>query len=65
MKGLRFPKTVKRRILQNFAETKIMTDHQFIEKQYLGLNKMSISRRMSLAIFCFIAYLWRENHEKS
>lgn len=42
-----------------------MTDYQFIEKQYLGLNKMSISRRMSLAIFCFIAYYWREHNDKS
>ena len=42
-----------------------MEDAQFIEKQYLGLNKMSIFRRVSLAIFCFIAYYWRENHERS
>ena len=42
-----------------------MTDYQFMEKQYLGLNKMSIFRRMSLAIFCFIAYYWQENNEKS
>ena len=26
---------------------------------------MSIFRRVSLAIFCFIAYYWRENHERS
>ena len=42
-----------------------MNKNQFIEKQYLGLNKMSISRRLVLSIFCFIAYYWRENHEKS
>ena len=42
-----------------------MSEFDFIEKQYLGLNKMSITRRMSLAIFCFAAYYWRENHEKS
>ena len=42
-----------------------MSDFDFIEKQYLGLNKMSLTRRMSLAIFCFTAYYWRENHEKS
>ena len=42
-----------------------MQETQFIEKQYLGLNKMSIFRRVSLAIFCFIAYYWRENHERS
>ena len=42
-----------------------MSEFDFIEKQYLGLNKMSITRRMSLAIFCFAAYYWRENHDKS
>ena len=42
-----------------------MSEFDFIEKQYLGLNKMSLTRRMSLAIFCFVAYYWRENHEKS
>ena len=42
-----------------------MSEFDFIEKQYLGLNKMSIFRRVSLAIFCFIAYYWRENHERS
>ena len=42
-----------------------MSEFDFIEKQYLGLNKMSIARRMSLAIFCFAAYYWQENHEKS
>ena len=42
-----------------------MSEFDFIEKQYLGLNKMSLSRRMSLAIFCLVAYYWRENHEKA
>jgi hypothetical protein len=42
-----------------------MSEFDFIEKQYLGLNKMSLTRRMSLAIFCFIAYYWRENHDKA
>ena len=42
-----------------------MKEFDFIEKQYLGLNKMSLTRRMSLAIFCFIAYYWRENHDKA
>ena len=42
-----------------------MSEFDFIEKQYLGLNKMSLTRRMSLAIFCFLAYYWHENHEKS
>ena len=42
-----------------------MSEIKFIEKQYLGLNKMSLSRRISLALFCFVAYYWSENHEKS
>ena len=42
-----------------------MSEFDFIEKQYLGLNKISLTRRMSLAIFCFAAYYWRENHDKS
>lgn len=42
-----------------------MEEIKFIEKQYLGLNKMSLSRRIALALFCFVAYYWRENHEKS
>ena len=42
-----------------------MSDFDFIEKQYLGLNKMALTRRLSLAIFCFIAYYWRENQDKS
>jgi len=42
-----------------------MSEFDFIEKQYLGLNKMSLTRRMTLAIFCFVAYYWRENHDKS
>ena len=42
-----------------------MSEFDFIEKQYLGLNKMSLSRRMSLAIFCLVAYYWRENQDKA
>jgi hypothetical protein len=42
-----------------------MSEFDFIEKQYLGLNKMSLTRRMALAIFCFSAYYWRENNDKS
>ncbi len=38
---------------------------EFIEKQYFGLNKMSLTRRMSLAIFCFSIYYLRENQAKS
>ena len=42
-----------------------MSEIKFGEKQYLGLNKMSLSRRITLALFCFVAYYWKENHEKS
>jgi hypothetical protein len=42
-----------------------MEKYNFIEKQYLGLNKISLSRRMVLAIFCFVIYYLRENQEKS
>jgi len=42
-----------------------MEENQFTEKQYLGLNKMSFFRRMALSIFCFLAYYWSENHDKS
>jgi len=42
-----------------------MEKYNFIEKQYLGLNKMSLSRRMVIAIFCFVIYYLRENQEKS
>tara|TARA_B100000287_G_C20605534_1_gene769922 strand:+ start:74 stop:550 length:477 start_codon:yes stop_codon:yes gene_type:complete len=42
-----------------------MENCDYIEKQYFGLNKMSILRRISLVIFCLIAYFWRENQGKS
>ena len=42
-----------------------MHKSSFLEKQYFGLNKMSLVRRISLAIFCFVAFYWRENHDKS
>ena len=42
-----------------------MSEFDFIEKQYLGLNKMALTRRLALAIFCFIAYYWRVNHDNS
>ena len=42
-----------------------MSEFDFIEKQYLGLNKMALTRRLALAVFCFIASYWRENHDKS
>tara|TARA_B100001758_G_scaffold247638_1_gene266318 strand:+ start:8604 stop:9080 length:477 start_codon:yes stop_codon:yes gene_type:complete len=41
-----------------------MSEFDFIEKQYLGLNKMSLTRRLALAVFCFIAYYWREHNNK-
>jgi len=42
-----------------------MSEFDFIEKQYLGLNKMALTRRLAFSVFCFIAYYWRENHDKS
>ncbi len=41
-----------------------MQEPDFIEKQYLGLNKISLVMRISLAIFCFSSYYWRENNDK-
>lgn len=42
-----------------------MLEFDFIEKQYLGLNKMALTRRLALSLFCFIAYYWRESNDKS
>ena len=42
-----------------------MSGIDFKEKQYLGLNKMALTRRLALSVFCFIAYYWRENNDKS
>ena len=42
-----------------------MSDLQFLEKQYFGLNRSSITLRISMAIFFFTAYYWLENQEKS
>jgi len=42
-----------------------MSQLDFIEKQYLGLNKMSLTRRMTLAVFCLVAYYWHENNGKA
>jgi len=42
-----------------------MSEFDFVEKQYLGLNKMALTRRLALSVFCFIAYYWRESHDKS
>ena len=42
-----------------------MIKSDFIERQYLGLNKIHILKRATLAVFCFLGYYWREQHEKS
>ena len=42
-----------------------MSDFDFIEKQYLGLNKMALTRRLALSIFLFVASYWRESNDKS
>ena len=42
-----------------------MSDLQFLEKQYFGLNRSSITLRISIAIFFFTAYYWLENQEKT
>ena len=42
-----------------------MLHSEFIEKQYFGLNKMSLARRISISCLCFVAYYWRENNDKS
>lgn len=39
--------------------------NQFEEKQYLGYNKLSFLRRMLLAAFCFFAYYWSEEQNRS
>ncbi len=41
-----------------------MAEVKFLEKQYLGLNKVLLTSRLALSIFCFFAYYWRENHNK-
>jgi hypothetical protein len=41
-----------------------MFESDFFEKQYLGLNKVSLGSRLALATFCFLVYYWRENINK-
>jgi hypothetical protein len=41
-----------------------MSESDFFEKQYLGLNKVSLGSRLALATFCFLVYYWRENINK-
>ena len=38
---------------------------KFEEKQFLGYNKLSFFRRMVFTIFCFSAYYWSEEQNKS
>lgn len=38
---------------------------KFEESQYLGYNKLSFLRRIVLALFCFFAYYWSEEQNKS
>jgi hypothetical protein len=33
----------------------------FEEKQYHGLNKHSVVRRLLLSVFCFVTYYWSQN----
>jgi len=33
------------------------------EKQYLGKNPLSLLRRLSLALFCFVLYWWKIHNE--
>ena len=42
-----------------------MNSYKFIEKQYFGLNKISLSTRLICAVFCFIMYYFRENQQKT
>lgn len=41
------------------------TEILFEEKQYLGYNRYSNVRRFILGMFFFIAYVWREEHDKN
>ena len=41
-----------------------MPQYDFIEKQYLGLNKSSLTSRIALSLFCFIAYDWKEKNNQ-
>lgn len=33
----------------------------FEEKQYIGMNRFALLRRILIAVFCFTAYYWSEN----
>ena len=39
-----------------------MSPSTFFENQYLGLNRMSLTRRMSLSVFCFLAYYFNSSN---
>ena len=36
----------------------------FAEKQYFGLNKMSLISRLALALACFFVYYWKNNNQE-
>jgi hypothetical protein len=36
----------------------------FEEKQYLGYNQLSMLRRLSLALFCFVLYWWKVHNDQ-
>ncbi len=37
----------------------------FEEKQYLGYNRLSMLRRLSLALFCFGLYWWKVHNDRN
>lgn len=37
------------------------TELLFEEKQYIGMNRFALLRRIVIAVFCFTAYYWSEN----
>ena len=40
-------------------------EYSFHEKQYLGRDYTFISIRLTMAIFCFLAYYWTENRDRN
>jgi hypothetical protein len=38
-----------------------MENNLYEEKQFAGLNRHSIMRRLLFSVFCFVAYYWSEN----
>jgi hypothetical protein len=35
------------------------------EKQYLGYNPLSLLRRLSMALFCFVLYWWKVHNDRN